>query len=111
MSPAGSASLLIGSADCCRQAPEQLAPAFRRTALDRHGRAVDGQRAVRGDDFVHAMRLAAGVGLWAIHLIAESGDSASPDVVRWGAADYCAAVVGFVADGDDFQRHLYAPGD
>jgi len=102
VAPTVSASLFIGSADCCRQAPEQFAPTFSRTALDCHGYAVDGQRAVCGDDLVHAMRLATGVGLWAIHQIAKSGDCASADVVGRGTADDFAAVVGFVADCDDF---------
>ena len=36
--------------------------------------------------------------LWALNLIAEPGDCASPDVVSRGAADHFATMVGFVAD-------------
>ena len=91
------------STDRRRRATDQLAPAFRHASFDCHGLAVDGQAVVSGDDLVDTVRLAAGVGHGAEHLVAQSGDGFAHDVVVRRTADHGAAVVGFVADCNDVE--------
>lgn len=69
------------SVDCCGGAADQLAAALRLAALDGDRYAVDRQGVVAGDDLVDAVRLAAGVGEWAVDFIAQAGDCLAPDVV------------------------------
>jgi len=47
------------------------------------------------------VRLAAGVGHGAQHLVAQSGDGFAHDVVVGRTADDSAAMVGFIADGNN----------
>ena len=90
------------SSDCRRRAADQLAPAFRRASFDRHGYAVDRKRIVGGGDLVNAVGFAARVDQRTGDFVTQSGDRSAPDVVVGRTADHCAAVVGHVADCDDF---------
>jgi hypothetical protein len=86
-----------------RHATDQLAPAFRRASLDRHGYSVDCQRVMSGSDLVDAVWFTTRVDQWTGDFVTQSGDRFSPDIVVGRAADNCAAVVGQVADCNDFQ--------
>lgn len=99
-------NLRPSSADRGRQTADQLASAFGRASLYRDGHAIDCQRVVGSNDLVHAMGFSAWVGLWTIDFVTESGDCSSPNVVIGGAANHFAAMVVFVSDCNDFQRHL-----
>jgi hypothetical protein len=67
------------------------------------GTPVDSQCVVGGNDLVHTVRFAAGVGQWTVNFVAQSRDRFSPDVVIGRTADNCAAMIGFVSDCNDLQ--------
>jgi hypothetical protein len=69
-----------------------------RDAIHRHS-------IVGSDDFIDAVRLAAGIALGAFHFVAKAGDGFAVNIVLGRAGDDFAAVVGGVADDDDLQGH------
>lgn len=90
----------------CPAAAYQFAAAFGNAAVDGDRHAIQCHSIVGSDNFIDAVRFAAGIALGAFHLVAKAGDGFAVNIVLGRAGDDFAAVVGGVADYDDLQGHF-----
>ena len=104
---AGISNIDAGSlTDAGGLAADQLASAFCCAPFDSNRYAVNRDGITGGNDFVDAVWFSSGVELWTVDFISKPCDRAAMNILVGRAADDGSAVIGLVADGDDFQGHV-----